>query len=82
MERLQQIEEIFHRALEQEPAQREAFVRQACRDDSDLRREVVSLLENHEEGATGESWAAQAAAQLIDASAFAAARTVAGAVSD
>ena len=49
VERLQQIEEIFHRALEQEPAQREAFVRQACRDDSDLRREVVSLLANHNE---------------------------------
>jgi serine/threonine-protein kinase len=49
VERLQQIEEIFHRALEQEPAQREAFVRQACRGDSDLRRQVVSLLENHDE---------------------------------
>jgi serine/threonine protein kinase len=69
VERLQQIEEIFHRALEQEPAQREAFVRQACRDDSDLRRAVVSLLENHEEDSSGGSWAVQAAAQLVDASA-------------
>jgi Tol biopolymer transport system component/predicted Ser/Thr protein kinase len=69
VERLQQIEEIFHRALEQEPAQRDAFVRHACRDDSDLRRQVVSLLENHEEDSSGRSWAVQAVAQLVDASA-------------
>ncbi len=50
MERLHQIEEIFHQALQREPAEREAFVRQACRDDSDLRRQVVSLLENHDDG--------------------------------
>ena len=43
----QQIEEIFHRALEQEPAKRDVFVLEACRGDSDLRREVVSLLANH-----------------------------------
>ena len=49
MERLQQIEEIFHQALQREPDQRDAFVRQACRDDSDLRRQVTSLLANHEE---------------------------------
>lgn len=66
MERLQQIEEIFHQALQREPAQREAFVRHACRDDSDLRRQVVSLLANHEESAASELWAAQTAVQLID----------------
>jgi serine/threonine-protein kinase len=62
----QRVEEIYHRALEQDPTQREAFVRQACQGDSDLRREVVSLLENQGRGLSGESWAAQAAAQLID----------------
>ena len=50
MERLQQIEEIFHQALQREPDEREAFVRQACRDDSDLRRQVVSLLANYDDG--------------------------------
>ena len=48
-EHWQQVEEIFHQALQREPAQRAAFVRDACRDDSDLRREVVSVLENHDE---------------------------------
>ena len=66
MERLQQIETIFHQALRHEPAQREAFVRHACRDDSDLRRQVVSLLSNYEDNASSEPWAARAAAQLID----------------
>jgi serine/threonine protein kinase len=65
VERLQQIEEIFHQALQREPSQREAFVRQACRDDSDLRRQIVSLLANHEESAASELWAAQAAPQLV-----------------
>jgi serine/threonine protein kinase len=69
LERFQQIEEIFHQALQQEPAQREAYVRQACRGDSDLRREVVSMLATHDEGAGCESWAAQAAVHLIDAAA-------------
>jgi Tol biopolymer transport system component/predicted Ser/Thr protein kinase len=66
VERLQQIEEIFHQALQREPAQREAFVCQACRDDSDMRRQVVSLLANHEGSAVSGQWAAQAAAQLIE----------------
>lgn len=48
MERLQQIEEIFQ-ALLRRLNEREAYVRQVCRDDSDLHRQVVSLLENHDE---------------------------------
>ena len=66
MERFQQIEEIFHQALQQESAQREAFVRRACQNDSDLRRAVLSLLENHEEDSSEAPWAVKAAAQLID----------------
>jgi hypothetical protein len=38
-----QIGEIFDQALERDQAQRDAFVRQACRDDSDLRREIGLL---------------------------------------
>ena len=60
------VEEIFQEALQHESAQRDAYVRQACRGDSDLRREVASLLANHEKSAGCEPWAARAAAQLID----------------
>src|SRR6516162_6024381 len=67
MERLQQIEEIFQEALQQDPTQRDAYVRQACGGDAELQREVVSLLAHHDKG-DPEAWAAAAAAQLIDAS--------------
>jgi len=63
MERWQQIESVFQAALQQAPAERDAYVREACRNDSDLRRQVASLLENHREDS--ESWAAAAAAKLI-----------------
>ena len=43
-ERLKQIEEIYHAALEIDPATREAFFEEHCDTDSDLRREVESLL--------------------------------------
>ena len=66
MERWQQIEEIFQEALQHDPAERDAFVREACRGDTELQREVVSLLANHHEGTDFEPWAAAAAAQLID----------------
>jgi eukaryotic-like serine/threonine-protein kinase len=59
-------EEIFHEALRQDVSRRGAFVRQACGSDSALQRDVLSLLANHEEHAGVESWAAQAAAQLIE----------------
>ena len=40
----QQIEKLYHSALEHEPRQREAFLREACAGDEALRREVESLL--------------------------------------
>ncbi|MBS1813217.1 MAG: serine/threonine protein kinase, partial [Acidobacteria bacterium] len=43
-ERLQQIKEIYAAALEQEATARDAFLSQACAGDSELRREVESLL--------------------------------------
>jgi serine/threonine protein kinase len=43
-ERWRQITEIFHAAREGEPARREAFVAEACRDDDTLRQEVEALL--------------------------------------
>lgn len=57
------VEEIFQEALQRDPSEREAYVRQACNGDSGLQREVASLLANHQEGS--ESWAAAAAVKLI-----------------
>jgi serine/threonine-protein kinase len=65
VERWQQIEEIFQEALLREPAQRDAYVRDACRDDIQLHREVSSMLSNHIEADDAEPWAAAAAAQLV-----------------
>ncbi|MBA4124090.1 MAG: protein kinase [Acidobacteria bacterium] len=43
-ERLKQIEKIYHAALEIQPDQREAFFKESCGADENLRREVESLL--------------------------------------
>ena len=43
-ERLKQIEEIYHAALEIPLEKREAFFNESCGADEDLRREVESLL--------------------------------------
>jgi len=40
----QEVEVIFHQALQHDPAQRDTFVREACHGDSELQREVSSLL--------------------------------------
>src|SRR5215471_18736393 len=66
MERWQQIESLFQEALERDPAERNAWLREACKGDSDLRREVASLLANHQEATDFKPWAAAAAAELID----------------
>ena len=44
-ERWQQIEKLYHAALECKPSQRSAFLDQACQGDEGLRREVDSLLD-------------------------------------
>jgi serine/threonine protein kinase len=44
-ERWEQIEVLYHGALEREPGKRSAFLSEACRGDLELRREVESLLE-------------------------------------
>ncbi|MBL8208205.1 MAG: hypothetical protein JNM09_28490, partial [Blastocatellia bacterium] len=46
-ERLQQIERIFHDAVDRNESEQMDFVRRACGDDEDLCREVLSLLEAH-----------------------------------
>src|SRR6516164_8630813 len=66
MERWQQIESLFQEALQRDPAERNAWLREACQGDSDLRREVASLLANHQAATDSQPWVAAAAAKLID----------------
>src|SRR5215510_2569482 len=47
-ERWQRVNELFHCALEREPAQRVAFLDQACGEDPELRKEVESLIGSNE----------------------------------
>jgi len=65
VERWQQVELLFQEALQRDPAERDAFVGDACRGDTELQHEVISLLANHDQGSEFKSWAAGAAAQLI-----------------
>ena len=48
-ERWQQVTEIFHGALASDPAQREAFLADACGGDAALRAEVAALISAHHE---------------------------------
>jgi serine/threonine protein kinase len=43
-ERLRQIEERYHAALELSPAERETFIKKSCGEDEELRRELETLL--------------------------------------
>src|SRR5690348_10130701 len=43
-ERWRQIDELFHAVLERPPAERSAFLENACKGDKDLQEEVGSLL--------------------------------------
>ncbi len=47
-ERWQQVNDLFHSAVERAPAERAAFLEEACRGDEGLCREVKSLLTSHE----------------------------------
>jgi eukaryotic-like serine/threonine-protein kinase len=51
-ERWQQINQIFHSALERNPGDRAAFLAEACASDEELRREVESLLASDETAET------------------------------
>src|SRR5512143_274241 len=50
-ERYEKIGELYHAALERDPADREAFLAEMCSDD-EMRREVASLIASYEEAAT------------------------------
>lgn len=65
-ERWERVENLFHTALELEPAERAAFLAQACDGDGALRDEVESLLASHRQAAGFiESPAADLAADLL-----------------
>jgi len=49
-DRWRQVEQLYHSALEQEEPARDAFLREACRGDEELRGEVRSLLDQPESG--------------------------------
>jgi serine/threonine-protein kinase len=65
VERRLQVESLFQEALERDPAERKDWLREACQGDSDLRREVASLLANRQ-AATDFKPRAAAVAQPID----------------
>ena len=48
-ERWQQIDQLFHSALERHSSERAVFLSQACAGDDSLRSEVESLIESHEQ---------------------------------
>jgi serine/threonine protein kinase/Tfp pilus assembly protein PilF len=62
--RWQQIEELFHQAIELAPGEQSAFLDRACLDDPDLRREIESLLTSGREGAVIQAVVAQAMESL------------------
>jgi len=65
-DRWQQVKEIFHSALQHDPAQRCDFVSSACGGDELLRKEVESLISSHEkDGSFIDSPAYEVAAELI-----------------
>jgi serine/threonine protein kinase/tetratricopeptide (TPR) repeat protein len=49
-DRWRQVESLYHSALEREAPARDAFLREACREDEELRCEVRSLLDQTESG--------------------------------
>jgi eukaryotic-like serine/threonine-protein kinase len=48
-DRWQQINELYHNALELDPNQQAKFLSQACAGDSGLRHEVESLIASHDQ---------------------------------
>src|SRR5262245_44816561 len=57
-ERYRQVGRLYHAALELEPDKRMAFLDEACADDDEMRGEVGSLLQAHEQA--GDYFAAPA----------------------
>jgi serine/threonine protein kinase len=65
LKRWQEIEELYHLALQQEPGKRSSFLQEACAGDESLRKEVESLLQYRTQGqisteAPAAEWVARA----------------------
>jgi len=66
IERWEQIDRLFHSALERDAGERSAFLAQACEGDESLRQEVESLVVSHEESESFiETPAGDIAAELL-----------------
>jgi hypothetical protein len=66
-ERWQQVNELFHSALKHGPAQRAAFLDQACNSDPELRKEIESLIASHNDSDhLVETYPFEAAARLLE----------------
>src|SRR5262245_48113464 len=66
-ERLRQIEQLYHAALDRESGQRPAFLAEACAGDEALFREVASLISAHNlAGDLIEGSPDQVAAEMLD----------------
>jgi len=65
-ERWLQLKQIFQSALERSPAERSAFLSQACAGDEALRSEVESLIASHDQaGDSIEAVAVEAASEML-----------------
>src|SRR5262249_27442165 len=65
-ERWQQVNEVFHSALEREPRNRADFLSQVCAGDEELRREVESLIRSHQQNSSFiDSPAIEVAAEVV-----------------
>ncbi len=67
-ERWQQLDQLFHAALERTPKQRAAFLDEACAGDEGLRKQIEALLAAHEKaGSFIENQAFEVEAQALAA---------------
>ena len=65
-EHWQQVKELLHSALQREPAERVAYLEEACRGDASLRKEVEALLASYERaGSFFEIPAMETAARML-----------------
>src|SRR5260370_32565721 len=66
-DRWQRVKDLFSQACERAPEERGSFLAEACRGDEELRREVSSLLESHQEtGSVFDKPVAPAIAARVD----------------
>ena len=57
--RWRQVEELYHAASQREESQREAFLKEACKGDRDLKSEVESLLRQESSSVDLLAWGAK-----------------------